>query len=60
MSDLNSIMPYVIIVLMVIVGITNLITYFSKSQKNLLTIQNDNSINRIINLCCNICTNKIK
>lgn len=33
MSDLNSIMPYVIIVLMVIVGITNLITYFSKSQK---------------------------
>lgn len=33
MSDLNSIMPYVIIVLIVIVGITNLITYFSKSQK---------------------------
>lgn len=33
MSDLNRIMPYVIIVLMVIVGITNLITYFSKSQK---------------------------
>ena len=33
MSDLNSIMPYVIIVLMVIVGITNLITYFSKSSK---------------------------
>ena len=33
MSDINSIMPYVIIVLIVIVGIANVITFFSKNQK---------------------------